>query len=291
MTDPASLFSRQRVLDDLRLLGFRFHQKRGQNFLFDSNLLQALGRDSGVGMGDRVLEVGPGAGTLTRVLLDLGCQVTCVELDRVLCQYLRDRPDLARIQLIEGDALETKNRLSSAMLDQLDQHGEGGEGFHLVANLPYSIAAPLVAMLVAQRSDLKSIGVLVQKEMATRWVARPGTREYGTTTVLLALTGEGKISRTVPARAFVPPPKVESCFYTWTRAPARPPIPSPLIALMRSCFQTRRKTLGKILRDQLSHDDGWWQQQGLEPSIRPDQLSPQQWASLARRIGEHSQHR
>ena len=287
MTDPASLFSRKRVLDDLRPLGFRFHQKRGQNFLFDSNLLQALVRDSTVEKGDRVLEVGPGAGTLTRVLLDRGCQVTSVELDRILCQYLRDRPDLAPLHLIEGDVLETKNRLSRALLERLDldSGAEGDDGFHLVANLPYSIAAPLVAMLVAQRSDLKSIGVLVQKEMAVRWVARPGTREYGTTTVLLALSGEGKISRTVPAHAFVPPPAVESCFYTWTREVSRPPIPSSLMGLMRSCFQQRRKTLGKILKDQLAHDDGWWQQQDLESTIRPDQLTPQQWASLALRIG------
>ncbi len=292
MTDPASLFSQQRVLDDLRLLGFRFHQKRGQNFLFDSNLLQALVRDSGVEKGDRVLEIGPGAGTLTRALLDRGCQVTTMELDGLLCQYLKDRPDLTPLHLIEGDALETKNRLSRTLLERLDldSGAEGDAGFHLVANLPYSIAAPLVAMLVDQRPEMKRIGVLVQKEMAMRWVARPGTREYGTTTVLLALSGEGKISRTVPAHAFVPPPKVESCFYTWTRAATRPPIPPALMGLMRSCFQQRRKTLGKILRDQLSHDDGWWQQQDLEPTIRPDQLSPQQWASLAMRIGKDSRH-
>ena len=191
MTDSPSLFSRQRVLEDLRALGFRFQEKRGQNFLFDSNLLEALVRDSGIEAGDRVLEVGPGAGTLTRVLLDLECQVTSVEIDPLLCQFLRERFDQPQFRLIEGDVLETKNRLSRKVLAALDPSEGQQRGFHLVANLPYSIAGPLVAMLVAEREDLKSIGVLVQREMAQRWVASAGTREFGTTSVLLAVTGIG----------------------------------------------------------------------------------------------------
>ncbi|MDE0959477.1 MAG: 16S rRNA (adenine(1518)-N(6)/adenine(1519)-N(6))-dimethyltransferase RsmA [Planctomycetota bacterium] len=286
MTDSPSLFSRQRVLEDLRVLGFRFQEKRGQNFLFDSNLLEALVRDSGIQAGDRILEVGPGAGTLTRVLLDLGCQVTSIEIDPLLCQYLRDRFDRPEFQLIEGDVLATKNRLSERLLADLDRRLAEGQprGFHLVANLPYSIASPLVAMLVAQREDLESIGVLVQREMARRWVAPPGGREYGTTSVLLALTGHGKISRAVPASVFVPAPRVESSFFTWTRDGDLDPLPGGLVKLVRHCFQFRRKTLGKILREQLPAEDFWWQQQGVGTSIRPDQMTPKQWASLAQRF-------
>ncbi|MBT5738481.1 MAG: ribosomal RNA small subunit methyltransferase A [Planctomycetes bacterium] len=288
MTDSPSLFSRQRVLEDLRALGFRFQEKRGQNFLFDSNLLEALVRDSGIEAGDRVLEVGPGAGTLTRVLLDLECQVTSVEIDPLLCQFLRERFDQPQFRLIEGDVLETKNRLSRKVLADLDPSEGQQRGFHLVANLPYSIAGPLVAMLVAEREDLKSIGVLVQREMAQRWVASAGTREFGTTSVLLALTGIGKISRSVPAAAFVPAPRVESSFFTWTRDCDRAPIPVGLVKLVRHCFQFRRKTLGKILRQQLSPEDSWWHQEGVETSIRPDQMTPNQWASLALRFDSES---
>ncbi|MGE4618417.1 MAG: 16S rRNA (adenine(1518)-N(6)/adenine(1519)-N(6))-dimethyltransferase RsmA [Planctomycetota bacterium] len=289
MSDLPSPLSRAEVLEELELLGFRFQGKRGQNFLFDPNLLKALVRDSGVVTGDRVLEVGTGAGTLTRVLLEVGCHVTSVEIDPILCEFLRTHLAHPRLKLVEDDVLESKNQIAASVWSSFPTTEESGNGeFQLVANLPYSIASPLVAMLVTQRPDLHRIGVLVQREVAERWVAAPGTREYGTATVLLKLLGEGKISRKVPAHAFVPAPRVESAFYTWTRFESREPIPAGLVDLVRSCFRQRRKTLRKILKEQLSAEDRWWQEMEVAPSARPDQLDPQQWISLARRIEEIS---
>jgi len=287
VSELPSPLSRSEVMEQLGRLGFRFQRKRGQNFLFDENLLRALVRDSGVQDGDRVLEVGTGAGTLTRVLLEVGCHVTTVEVDPTLCDFLRSHLDHPRLQLIESDALDSKNQIADQILTSLDSSvGSGSDGFHLVANLPYSIASPLVAMLVWERPDLRSIGVLVQREVAERWIAPPGTREYGTATVLLSLTGRGGISRKVPARAFVPAPRVESAFYTWSRSGSSQDLPAGLVELVRSCFSQRRKTLRKILKDRLGSEDLWWQQMAVDPSTRPDQLAPEQWESLARRIGE-----
>jgi len=286
VTDPPSFSSRQQVLSDLRERGFRFQEKRGQNFLFDPNLLRALVRDAGVEAGDHVLEIGPGAGTLTAMLLELGCRVTAVEIDPILCQYLRESFPEDRFRLIEGDALETKNRLSSRLISTLDEDSAAGSGFHLVANLPYSIASPLISLLVAARSDLKSIGVLVQREMAQRWVAEVATRQYGTTSVLLQWSGKGRICRSVPSSAFIPPPSVESSFYHWQRDPRSELPPEGWMSLVRWCFQFRRKTLGKILQERLSREDPWWGDHGVETSARPDQLSPEQWLSLYQRCGD-----
>ncbi|NRA75630.1 MAG: ribosomal RNA small subunit methyltransferase A [Planctomycetes bacterium] len=289
MGDLPSPLSRFEVMEQLDQLGFRFQRKRGQNFLFDENLLKALVRDSGVVEGDRVLEVGTGAGTLTRALLEVGCHVTTVEIDPILCQFLRQHLTHPCLRLIEADALDSKNRIAEQILTSLDSMADcAAAGFQLVANLPYSIASPLVAMLVSERPDLQRIGVLVQREVADRWLASPGTREYGTATVLLALTGEGKIARKVPAHAFVPAPRVESAFYTWTRTDSGQQLPGNLVQLVRSCFRQRRKTLRKILKDWLEADDPWWQEMGVDPATRPDQLSPRQWESLARKIGDSS---
>lgn len=286
MSDLPSPRSRFEVLEELRDLGFRFDQKRGQNFLFDQNLLRALIRDAGVEAGDRILEVGAGAGTLTRLLLEVGCHVTSVEIDPILCNFLRTHVSHPRLQLIESDVLESKNRIADAVLTALDSMtAAAAGGFSLVANLPYSIASPLVAMLVSERPDLRQMGVLVQREVADRWVASPGTREYGTATVLLSLLGAGRISRRVAAHAFVPAPRVESAFYTWARSESGLDIPAGLVPLIRNCFGQRRKTLRKILKDRLDSQDPWWQQMEVEPSTRPDQLEPEQWVSLAKKIG------
>lgn len=285
MSDLPAPLSRSQALEELRNLGFRFQGKRGQNFLFDENLLLALVRDAGVEADDRILEVGSGAGTLTRCLLAAGGHVVSVEIDPVLCQFLQAQLPHPHLRLLECDVLESKNCLSGEVLRALDDLTDcGAQSFSLVANLPYSIASPLLALLVSQRPDLETVGVLVQREVAERWIAPPGTREYGTATVLLSLLGKGRIARKVPAHAFVPAPRVESAFYTWSRSPVDPEIPSGFIELVRECFRQRRKTIGKILRDRLDSEDLWWQQLETGTSTRPDQLTPDQWLSLARRL-------
>jgi len=276
---PLAHPSRAEILDDLRSRGFRFRKKRGQNFLFDGNLLRALVADSGVSAGDRVLEVGAGAGTLTRVLLERGCEVVTVEIDPILAAFLRDGLDHPLLTLLELDVLAGKNHLNGAVIDALDGWQDG---FHLVANLPYSIASPLVALLVEGfPGSIRGISALVQEDLARRWCAPPGGGEYGPISVLLGLCGEGKVTRRVARHLFTPPPEVESCFFVW-RPRTGAPQPGPaLMPLVRRLFQQRRKTLGSLLRSEVARGDGAWQKLGIDPGTRPQALDAGKWLKLA----------
>ena len=266
--------SRSEILDDLKSRGFRFDSRKGQNFLFDGNLLRALVRDAAIPEGVPVLEVGPGAGTLTRVLLQRKAPVLAMEIDPILVDYLRTSLPSKDFRVVEGDALETKNKLSEKLLAELP----AGE-FHLVANLPYSIASPLVCLLIEECPRMTGIGVLVQREVADRWVAGPGNREYGTSSVLLSKLGSGQIMRKVPPHAFIPAPRVDSAFYRWTRKLPVPELPRGWMKLVRACFQGRRKSLSRLL-GQLGLND--WKVSGVDGGTRPDQVSPDQWVEIAR---------
>ncbi len=270
--------SRSSILEELRDRGFRFDPRKGQNFLFDGNLLRALVRDAEVPDGCPVVEVGPGPGTLTRVLLERGEPVVAIEIDSLLAKYLKDSFPGELLQVVEADALETKNRLSAEILAALPE----GE-FQLVANLPYSIASPLVCLLVEECPRMTGFGVLVQQEVAERWVAAPGSREYGTSSVLLSRLGAGQITRKVPPHAFVPAPRVDSAFYRWTRRVPVPDQPQGWMKLVRTCFQGRRKSLSRLL-GQLGLTE--WEVEGLTGGSRPDQVSPDQWVELARLVVE-----
>lgn len=266
-------FSRSEILDELRSRGFRFDPRKGQNFLFDGNLLRALVRDAEIPVGVPVLEIGPGAGTLTRVLLECNAPLIAIEIDPILVGYLRETFAVEHLEVVETDALETKNSLSDALLAAIPK-----TEFHLVANLPYAIASPLVCLLVESCPQMSGFSVLVQKEMADRWVAEPGSREYGTSSVLLSRLGEGRITRKVPPHAFIPAPRVDSAFVRWTRKDPAPSQPDNWMSLVRTCFQGRRKSMSRLL-GQLGLTG--WESSGIAGGTRPDQVTPSQWAELA----------
>lgn len=267
---------RSEILSDLKLRGFRFDPRKGQNFLFDGNLLRALVRDAQIPPGMPILEIGPGAGTLTRALLETGSPVTAVEIDPLLADYLRGTFSGENLRVIEADALETKNRLSEELISALPE----GE-FRLVANLPYSIASPLICLLVEACPGMSGFAALVQYEVAERWVADPGCREYGTSSVLLSRLGEGKITRKVPPHAFVPAPRVDSAFIRWIRKTPAPEQPRDWMQLVRRCFQGRRKTMSRLLGKQ---GYSGWEASGIDGKSRPDQIPPDQWARLAQLV-------
>lgn len=276
---PEKFPSRAEILEDLHSRGFRFQGKRGQNFLFDGNLLRALVTDSGVGAGDRVLEVGAGAGTLTRVLLERGCEVVSVEIDAILAAFLRDRLPHPRLRLLEMDVLAAKNRLNQEVVDILDRWPQG---FHLVANLPYAIASPLVALLVEGfLSSLKGFSVLVQEDLAKRWEAPPGGAQYGPISVLLRLCGEGRRGRRVPRHLFTPAPQVESCVFNWHPSDDLEPLPAALMPLVRRLFQQRRKTLGSLLKAEMPPQDRGWLELEIDRSSRPQALEVHNWLKLS----------
>jgi 16S rRNA (adenine1518-N6/adenine1519-N6)-dimethyltransferase len=233
--------------------------------------------------GERVLEVGCGAGTLTRVLLDRGCEVLGVEIDGLLCDYLRDTLCSDRFTLIEGDVLDRKNELGSDLRAALSSwRGD----YRLVANLPYAVATPVVQLLLGRQPppSLVGMGVLVQKEVARKWMSHPGDSDYGTASLAFALLGEGRISRSVRPELFAPAPRVDSAFFVWTPTGSLPGDLPEVQPLARLLFQKRRKMLRSILADVLPESDSWWSREALDPRSRPQDLFPEHFVALAREV-------
>ncbi len=287
---------RREILADLRQRGFRPDRRRGQNFLFDRQLLDAFIDDAQLPARSRIVEIGAGAGTLTRRLLERGHRVVSVEIESVLVDYLRESLRPARIvgrdsvieepegnadfSLVVGDALANKNQLSSSLTQELQQDSAA---IHLIANLPYAIASPVVQLLLELRNpQLEIVGVLVQSEAAERWCASPGGKDYGAISVTLSLLGRGVIARRVGRQLFSPPPKVESAFYVWRRFANAEYADGIGRAhrLGRRLFRQRRKMLRAII-GKGSQGPPDWASAGIDPTLRPEQLAPPQFVRLA----------
>jgi 16S rRNA (adenine1518-N6/adenine1519-N6)-dimethyltransferase len=248
----------------------------GQHFLVDRNVLGVIGRLAGLDAGDVVLEVGPGLGVLTTYLADRVSRVHAIELDRRLEEPLRealgDRPN---VDLVFGDALS------------VDLAGLDPPATKLVSNLPYNIATPVV---VESLTGLPSVGawcVMVQREVAERFFAEPGTKAYGAVSVLVRLharrTGLHTVSRTV----FRPPPNVDSALVSFSRIPG-PGRPGEVERVVTAAFAHRRKTLANSLalagvaaRERAVEALGLL---GLPPAVRAEALEPGQFVELAERL-------
>jgi len=193
--------------DALTEAGFRPTRTRGQNFLVDPNVHAAIVRDAAVQEGERVLEVGTGCGFLSVHLAEAGVELLTVEIDPRLAEiagrFLSPYPN---VRVLVADALAGKHRLDPALEASLRDFTP----YHLVANLPYSIAAPLVAVLARSSFAPRSFTVLVQKEVALRLSARPGDGSWGALSARLAARYEGELGRDVGAQLFWPRPRVES---------------------------------------------------------------------------------
>jgi 16S rRNA (adenine1518-N6/adenine1519-N6)-dimethyltransferase len=180
----------------------------GQNFLIDHNLIRRLVDASGVGEGDLVLEVGPGTGALTTELLERGCEVVACELDTALSRLLREtlgetHPD--RFTLVEGDCLANKRELSHEVSAVLT-----GRPFTLVANLPYHAATPLMLALLTRHPECAGQFVTIQKEVGERLEASPGTKAYGSISVIAQTFAQVSRLATLPRECFWPRPEVTS---------------------------------------------------------------------------------
>lgn len=290
----------QTLAEIRRLLAARGLSPRhrfGQNFLHDPRLVQRLVQAAEIVPGEVILEVGPGTGTLTEALLDAGAVVIASEIDRDLCGLISDRmverlgdaaPD--RFTLVAGDCLAAGRALAPAIVEALR-----GRAFRLVANLPYAIASPLIATLVLHHASCHGLFVTVQREVAERLTAAPGSRAAGTLGILVQTFAEVRRLCTLPPGAFWPPPKVESAMVAIRpdRAAACVDDPESYARFVAGLFSQRRKTLGRILRDRMpgqasdgadrNRDDAetpW--PAGIRPGQRPEELSPQAFVALWR---------
>ena len=254
--------------------GIRPDTDLGQHFLLDENLADLAVRRGRVGADDVVLEVGPGVGTLTAALARAAACVHAIEIDERL------RPALTSV--LAGHA-NVRLRFADAM--RVDLGALEPAPTRVVANLPYSIATPLVLETLWDLPDVGAWCVMVQREVADRWLADHGSRLYGAPSVLLQLAAGQTFIRPVGPQAFVPRPRVESALVAFDRVA---PGPSPAVrSLVQAAFATRRKTLVNALsaagRDRAEIASAI-AALGLPPAVRAEALPPAAFPELAREL-------
>jgi 16S rRNA (adenine1518-N6/adenine1519-N6)-dimethyltransferase len=269
---------------ELAASGFRPARRLGQNFLLDENLLRAIVRDAGVGPGDRVLEVGPGLGFLTRHLLAAGAEVLAVEIDARLLERARAAlGEQPRLAWIHSDVLDGKHALAAAVRARLPAQG----AWHLVANLPYSVSGPTLALCAALENPPATMTALVQRELGERVCAAPGTADWGPLSIRLQLGYDARLVRTVPAAAFWPRPQVESALVRLERRAAQPDpsLVRALSGLVERLFQRRRQQIARVLAEHAGSREralDWLSRAGIEPGARAEDLDLAQLLALAR---------
>jgi 16S rRNA (adenine1518-N6/adenine1519-N6)-dimethyltransferase len=256
--------------------GLRPSRALGQNFLADPNTARRIVRIAEVGPGDRVLEIGPGLGSLTLALAAAGADVLALELDRHLLPALEEVVgDEPRVTVEHGDALSVDFRTRLA-----------GQGWRCVSNLPYNVATPVLLRLLTDVPQVERFLVMVQREVGERLAAAPGSRVYGAPSVRVAYHATARIAGAVPASVFVPRPKVESVLVSLDRRPT-PPVdvssPALMFELVHAGFAQRRKMLRRSLRPVLGERaDAVLVSAGIDPGRRAESVDLDGWAALAR---------
>ncbi|MCS5679402.1 MAG: 16S rRNA (adenine(1518)-N(6)/adenine(1519)-N(6))-dimethyltransferase RsmA [Acidimicrobiales bacterium] len=251
--------------------GIRPKRSLGQNFVVEPNTVRRIAELAGVGLGDRVVEVGPGLGALTLALLETGAEVTAVEIDDVLVDVLEEGAgDHGSLRIVHADAMG------------VDWESLLGAGpWTLVANLPYNVSVPLVCDLLDDVPAIVRLVVMVQLEVADRLVASPGDDAYGLPSVKVAYHAEARKVGRVPPSVFLPRPRVDSALVDVVRRP-EPLVaadPEVLFRLVRAGFAHRRKMLRGALRGIV--DEVGLVAAGVDPTLRAEDLDLAQWAAIA----------
>jgi 16S rRNA (adenine1518-N6/adenine1519-N6)-dimethyltransferase len=244
----------------------RPRKRFGQHFLHDPGVLRRIVEAIAPARGEAIVEIGPGEGALTRLLLERVDQMAAIEIDRDLASRLAEEFPKGKLELVCGDALDYD---FSAL----------PEGIRIVGNLPYNISTPLLFHLARFADRVRDMHFLLQREVVERMVAKPSTPDYGRLSVMLQVRFAMQKLFTVAPGAFRPPPKVESALVRLVPLPGVA-IPEKFADVVRRAFSARRKTLRNAL--QLSPED--FAELGLDPKLRPENLSPGDYLRIARKI-------
>ena len=265
--------SRTRIHDLLGAGGLAPRRDLGQNFVADPNTVRRIASLAAVRDGDHVVEIGAGLGSLTLALAETGADVTAIEVDRGIVPALREVVDtLDNVRVVEGDATR---------LDWADVLKES-DRWTLVANLPYNVATPLVCDLLDEVPAIESLLVMVQREVAERMAAGPGSKQYGAVSVKVAYWATARVVGSVPASVFVPRPNVESALVRIDRRPPPDVPPGVLFPLVKEAFGQRRKMLRKSLRGTVTTEQ--FEAAGVSPESRPEELGLDAWCRLTEAI-------
>jgi len=249
----------------------------GQNFLVDGNIVRKSLELAGIAPGDRVVEIGPGLGTLTSALLEAGAEVWTVEMDQNLAAHVRNTlGGNPRFHLLEGDAVEFP---LAGLPDAATKP------FKIVANLPYAISTPWMDAVLSGPLPARLV-LMLQLEAAQRYNASPGTKNFGAISIFLQSAYETGDGHRVSSACFHPRPDIDSCLLNLVLRP-NPYVFAPAAkAVIRACFQQRRKQIGSLLRGKVAPETAaaWLAQlaaAGLGPQARPEQIPAALWQRLA----------
>ncbi|WGL51841.1 16S rRNA (adenine(1518)-N(6)/adenine(1519)-N(6))-dimethyltransferase RsmA [Nocardioides sp. BP30] len=281
-------------MPDLRLLGpaevralaaeleLRPTKQRGQNFVIDANTVRRIVRESGVGAGDVVVEVGPGLGSLTLAILETGAEVTAIEIDPLLAgrlpQTIREHAaDVAdRFRLVNEDALKVSDL-------------PGPAPTALVANLPYNVSVPVLLHLMALLPTLRKGLVMVQAEVADRLAAAPGSKVYGVPSVKAAWYADVRRAGAIGRNVFWPAPNVDSGLVAWVHRPPRPTTATrqQVFAVVDAAFAHRRKALRGALRElagSAEAAEAALTGAGIDPMARGEMLTVDDFIAITERL-------
>lgn len=266
---------------------FNFQKRYGQNFLIDPRVLEKITSAAGIGPEDMVLEIGPGIGTMTQYLAYSARKVIAVEIDKELMPILEDTlKDYENVTVINQDILKLD-------INELVRTENDGRPIKVVANLPYYITTPIIMGLFEKHVPLASLTVMVQKEVAGRMKAGPGSKEYGALSLAVQYYAEPELIANVPPNCFMPRPGVGSAVIRLTRF-QEPPVETEdealLFHIIRASFNQRRKTLANSLgnaadpRVTKEEAERAIERMGLASAIRGEALTLAQFADLTNQI-------
>ena len=279
----------QKTIEMIQKYEFTFQKKFGQNFLIDSHVLNKIIASADITRDDFVLEIGPGIGTMTQYLAEAAGRVLAVEIDKTLIPILHETlAAYDNVEVINEDVLKLD-------ICKIVEEKNGGKPVKVVANLPYYITTPIIMGLLESHVPVESITVMVQKEVAMRMQAGPGTKDYGALSLAVQYYCEPYIAANVPPNCFMPRPKVGSTVIRLSRY-SEPPVSTEheqlMFRLIRASFNQRRKTLANGLNN--APDLHYSKEQiaqaieklGVSASIRGEALTLEQFAKLADILAE-----
>lgn len=284
----ATLGNPQNTIEILKKYDFMFQKRFGQNFLIDTHVLDKIIKSAEITKEDLVLEIGPGIGTMTQYLCENAREVVAVEIDKNLIPILENDTlaEYNNVTVINEDILKLD-------LNRLVEERNGGNRIKVVANLPYYITTPIIMGLFESHVPLQNITVMVQKEVADRMQAGPGSKDYGALSLAVQYYAKPYIAANVPPNCFMPRPNVGSAVIRLTlheEPPVKVKEEAFMFSLIRASFNQRRKTLVNGLTNaadlQLSKEEvqAALEQMGLSATVRGEALTLEQFAELSNRL-------
>ncbi len=284
----ATLGIPQNTIAVLQKYNFNFQKKYGQNFLVDTHVLEKIMDAAQITKEDCVVEIGPGIGTMTQYLAERAGEVVAVEIDKNLIPILEDTlSEYDNVTIINDDILKVD-------LNRIVEEKNQGKPVKVVANLPYYITTPIIMGLFENHVPLKSITIMVQKEVADRMQVGPGTKDYGALSLAVQYYAKPEIVAIVPPNCFIPRPNVGSAVIRLTRyeeTPVKVKDEKFMFSLIRASFNQRRKTLANGLsnaqnlhfsREKVTEA---LEKMGLSATIRGEALTLEQFAQLSDLLG------